>query len=119
MFWLIGSFSNDLNETSFLAAIINSIGSVGSTFGFVVSAENFDYNGACAINLALFFVSLPGLAWVTFNKVNETTHGTHLSHDALFNQSAIEHGLEGSTGANSVAEKGSFVPSTTEKAFAL
>ncbi|TVY51376.1 UNC93-like protein [Lachnellula cervina] len=79
MYWLVGSFSNDLNETSFLAAIMNSLGSVGSTFGFVVSAMDFNYNGACAINLALFFISLPGLAWVVFTKVSNTTHGTNLS----------------------------------------
>lgn len=79
MYWLVGSFSNDLHETSFLAAIMNSIGSVGSTFGFVVSAMHFGYNGACAINLILFFISLPGLAWVVFTKVAETTHGTNIT----------------------------------------
>lgn len=79
MYWLIGSFSNDLNETSFLAAIMNSLGSLGSTFGFVVSAMDFSYNGACALNLGLFFLSIPGLAWVVFTKVSNTTHGTNLS----------------------------------------
>lgn len=79
MYWLVGSFSNDLNETSFLAAIMNSMGSLGSTFGFVVSAKKFSYNGACALNLGLFFISIPGLAWVVFTKVANTTHGTNLS----------------------------------------
>ena len=74
MYWLVGTLSNDLNEISFLAAIINSVGSVGSTFGFVVSAEDVNYNGACAINVALFFVAIPPLAWVVFNKVTNTTH---------------------------------------------
>ncbi|KAK4543551.1 hypothetical protein LTR36_005446 [Oleoguttula mirabilis] len=82
LYWLAGSFSNDLNETSFLAAILNSVGSVGSTFGFVVSAMDFSYNGACAINLVLFFVSIPGLAWVVFTKVGDTTHGKNLSGSA-------------------------------------
>ncbi|KAK5125720.1 hypothetical protein LTR85_011994 [Meristemomyces frigidus] len=75
MFWLGGSLTNDLNETSMIAAIINSIGSVGSTFGFVVSAMDVDYNWACAINLILFFISVPPAAWVVYTKVKETTHG--------------------------------------------
>jgi hypothetical protein len=79
MFWLVGSFSNDLNETSFLAAILNSIGSVGSTFGFVVSNQDVPYNYACAINLILFFIAVPPLAWVVFTKVTDSTHGTNLS----------------------------------------
>lgn len=79
LYWLVGSFSNDLNETSFLAAIMNSMGSLGSTFGFVVSAKKFSYNGACALNLGIFFISLPGLAWVVFTQVKDTTHGTSLS----------------------------------------
>ncbi len=83
MYWLVGTFSNDLNETSFLAAIMNSLGSVGSTFGFVVSAMDFSYNGACALNLGLFFISLPGLAWVVFTQVSDTTHGTNLSGGVL------------------------------------
>ncbi|RDL35178.1 Uncharacterized protein BP5553_07109 [Venustampulla echinocandica] len=92
LYWLVGSFSNDLNETSFLAAIMNSLGSVGSTFGFVVSAMNFSYNGACAINLVLFFVSIPGLAWVVFTQVKDTTHGTNISGAALFSGSESEDG---------------------------
>ena len=74
MYWLAGSLSNNLNETTFLAAIINSVGSLGSTFGFVVSTEDVNYNGACAINLALFFLSLPSLIWVVFTQVTDTTH---------------------------------------------
>jgi len=93
----VGSFSNDLNETSFLAAIMNSLGSVGSTFGFVVSAMNFSYNGACAINLILFFISIPGLAWVVFTKVADTTHGTNISGGARFSGSESEDGRAQST----------------------
>jgi hypothetical protein len=79
MFWLVGSFSNDLNETSFLAGIMNSVGSVGSTFGFVVSTFDVPYNWACAINLILFFISIPPLAFVVFTRVTNSTHGTNLS----------------------------------------
>ncbi|KAF2712173.1 MFS general substrate transporter [Pleomassaria siparia CBS 279.74] len=75
MFWLGGSLTNNLNETSFLAAIINSVGSLGSTFGFVVSAMDVDYNWACAINLILFTVAVPPAAWVVFTKVTESSHG--------------------------------------------
>lgn len=74
---------------------MNSLGSVGSTFGFVVSAMNFSYNGACAINLILFFVSIPGLAWVVFTKVADTTHGKNLSGGA---------GSESEDGARSTEE---------------
>jgi hypothetical protein len=97
LYWLVGTFSNDLNETSFLAAIMNSIGSLGSTFGFVVSAMDFSYNGACALNLGIFFISIPGLAWVVFTKVANTTHGTHLSGGDDLAGSTSEDGPEFST----------------------
>jgi len=96
-YWLVGSFSNDLHETSFLAAIVNSLGSVGSTFGFVVSAMDFSYNGACAINLILFFVSLPGLAWVVFTQVADTTHGMNIAGVVPFVTSESEDGRRQST----------------------
>jgi hypothetical protein len=70
--------------------LINGLGSVGSTFGFVVSQQKFSYNGACALNLGLFFLALPPLAWVVFTQVKETTHGTHLSGDANFDHSWSE-----------------------------
>ncbi|ERS98320.1 hypothetical protein HMPREF1624_05104 [Sporothrix schenckii ATCC 58251] len=79
MYWLTGSLTNNVNESALLTGIINSLGSVGSTFGFVVSAMDFNYDGACAINLALFFLSLPGLSWVAFKKVTETSHGADLT----------------------------------------
>lgn len=69
---------------------MNSLGSVGSTFGFVVSAMNFSYNGACAINLILFVISIPGLAWVVFTKVADTTHGTNISGGARFSGAESE-----------------------------
>jgi hypothetical protein len=71
---------------------MNSLGSVGSTFGFVVSAMNFSYNGACAINLILFVISIPGLAWVVFTKVADTTHGTNISGDVRFSGTESEDG---------------------------
>jgi len=74
MFWLVGSRSNDFNETSFLAAIINSVGSLGFTLGVAVSAMDFAYNGACAIIPVLFAVAVPPLAWVVFTQVDDTTH---------------------------------------------
>lgn len=79
MYWLTGSLTNNVNESALLTGIINSLGSVGSTFGFVVSAMDFNYDGACAINLALFILSLPGLYWVAFNRVTETSHGADLT----------------------------------------
>lgn len=79
MYWLTGSLTNNVNESALLTGIINSLGSVGSTFGFVVSAMDFNYDGACAINLALFFLSLPGLFWVAFSKVTETSHDADLT----------------------------------------
>ena len=90
LYWLVGTFSNDLNETSFLTAIINSTGSVGSTFGFVVSALDVSYNWACAVNLILFFISVPPLAWVVFAKVTNSTHGTNLSSVSTFTGSESE-----------------------------
>ncbi|KAK4494081.1 hypothetical protein PRZ48_014379 [Zasmidium cellare] len=65
--------SNDLNETAMITALINSISCLGSTFAFVVSALHVDYNWACGINLLLFGISLPGVAWVVFTQVTKTT----------------------------------------------
>ncbi|KPM43905.1 hypothetical protein AK830_g2581 [Neonectria ditissima] len=79
LYWITGSLTNTINETAFLAGLINSVGSLGSTFGFVVSAMKFNYNGACAINLALFWISVPGLAWVALSKVTESSHGKSLA----------------------------------------
>ncbi|KAK3897976.1 hypothetical protein C8A05DRAFT_47580 [Staphylotrichum tortipilum] len=63
-YWLAGTLTNNVNEATYLAALINALGSVGSTFGFVITKMNFTLVGACAINLALFYISVPGLAWV-------------------------------------------------------
>jgi len=79
MFWLVGSFSNDLNETSFLTVIMNSIRSMRSTFGFVVSAMDVQYKWACGHNLILFTVAVPPLTWIVFLKVTNFTHGTKWS----------------------------------------
>lgn len=79
VYWLAGSFTNNTNEAALLAALINSIGSLGSTFGFVVNAMNFSLVGACAINLALFVLSVPGLTWVVFAKLTDTTVGTSMT----------------------------------------
>jgi len=76
---LNGSLTNSINEATFLAALINGVGSFGTTFGFVVSAMDFNYNGACALNLALFFLSVPGLIWVGFFQVSNTSHGSTLT----------------------------------------
>lgn len=46
--------------------------------GFVISAKRFSLVGACAINFALFFLSMPGLFWVVWTRVTETSHGTSL-----------------------------------------
>jgi hypothetical protein len=81
MFWLVGSLTNNLNEMSFLAGLLNSVGSLGSTFGFLVSAMHVHYNAACAINLALFWISIPPLAWVVFTKVTDSAHGLKLAVD--------------------------------------
>ena len=78
-YWIVGSLTNNVSETAFLSALINAVGSLGSTFGFVVSKMKFDYNGACALNLALFWLSMPSLAWVVYTKVHETSHGTSLT----------------------------------------
>ncbi|KAK3319395.1 major facilitator superfamily domain-containing protein [Apodospora peruviana] len=78
-YWIAGTLTNNVNEATFLAALINSVGAVGSTFGFVVSAMKTNYNGACAINTALFFLAMPGVAWVAFTRISETSHGTSLT----------------------------------------
>lgn len=78
-YWLAGTLTNNVNEATFLAALINSVGSVGSTFGFVVSAMKTNYNGACTINTTLFFLSMPSLAWVAFTRISTTSHGTSLT----------------------------------------
>ena len=95
-YWVVGTLTNNLNEATFLAALINSIGSVGSTLGFVVSTMGFNYNGACGINHALFWLSMPGLAWVVFTKVTPTSHGTSLADLAASeNGSAPEEVTDG------------------------
>lgn len=78
-YWIASSLTNDMSESALLAAVINGIGSLGSTFGFVVSVKNFSKIGACAINLVLFFVSTPFLAWVVYTKVSNTSHGISLT----------------------------------------
>lgn len=79
MYWLAGSLTNNVNEATFLTALINSVGCVGSTMGFVISTMKFNYNGSCAINLALFVLSMPSLSWVAFTKVSDTSHGGSLT----------------------------------------
>lgn len=79
VYWTAGSFTNNTNEAAFLAAMINSAGSLGSTFGFVVNAMNFSLIGACAINLALFVIAIPGLTWVVFTQITDTSVGTSLT----------------------------------------
>jgi hypothetical protein len=78
-YWIAGTLTNNVNEATFLAALINSVGAVGSTFGFVVSAMKTNYNGACAINTALFFLAMPGVGWVAFTRISDTSHGTSLT----------------------------------------
>ncbi|KAH8892193.1 MFS general substrate transporter [Thozetella sp. PMI_491] len=90
MFWLTGSLTNNVSEMAFLAGLINSVGSLGSTFGFVVSAMDFNYNGACALNVAFFFASLPSLAWVVFARVTDSSHGKDLT--VVYE---VERGLSG------------------------
>lgn len=88
--------TNNVNEATYLAALINALGSVGSTFGFVVTKMNFSLVGACAINLALFYISVPGLAWVAWTKVTETSVGTSLTGLADFDESVASSGEAGS-----------------------
>jgi hypothetical protein len=95
-YWLVGSLTNNVNEATYLAALINALGSVGSTFGFVVSKMNFSLVGACAINLALFFISVPGLAWVAYTRVTETSVGTSLTGLADFDETGSSLGDAGS-----------------------
>ncbi|KAF2492575.1 MFS general substrate transporter [Lophium mytilinum] len=89
-YWLSGTLTNDLNETSFLAAVINTVGCVGSTFGFVVSALDINYDAACAINTGLFFASIPSLAWVAFTQVRETSY----SSDVVDESGSQSEGLD-------------------------
>lgn len=76
----MASLTNDVNELTFLSALINGIGAIGSTMGFVISAKKFNLVGACAINLTLFFLAMPGLFWVSHFKVMDTAHGTSLTN---------------------------------------
>lgn len=48
---------------------------VGSALAFVVTVDNFDYLGACCINLALFLLLLPSLFWVSFTQISSKTEG--------------------------------------------
>lgn len=73
-----------MSESALLAAVINGIGSLGSTFGFVVSVKQFSKVGACAINLALFFISTPFLGRIVYTKVSNTSHGISLIKKADF-----------------------------------
>lgn len=77
-YWVFGTLTNNVNEAAYVAALINSVGSVGSTLGFVIGKMKFSLVGACAINLTLFFLSMPGLFWVVWTRVTETSHGTSL-----------------------------------------
>ncbi|TVY84104.1 UNC93-like protein [Lachnellula suecica] len=115
LYWLVGSFSNDLNETTFLAATLNGVACLGSTFGFVISVKEFSAVGACAIILALYLISVPPAAWVAFTQVAETTHGIHLSGDANFEGSEAEDARERSIDDNSDELKGSSMVAVAEK----
>ncbi|CAK7234054.1 hypothetical protein SCUCBS95973_008804 [Sporothrix curviconia] len=108
MYWLTGSLTNSVNESALLTGIINSLGSVGSTFGFVVSAMDFNYDGACALNLALFFLALPGLAWVAFSKVTETSHGADLTAIGQGGLGGSDPSLKDGSG-NDVAQESVFI----------
>jgi hypothetical protein len=62
-----------------MRALMNSMGSLGLTFRFVVSAQKFSYNGACALNLGMFVIRVPSLGWVAYIQVKDTTHMSSLS----------------------------------------
>lgn len=79
-YWIAASLTNNVNELTFLSALINGIGAIGSTMGFVISTMKFNLVGACAINLTLFFLATPGLFYVVYYKVQETSHGTSLTN---------------------------------------
>ncbi|RAO66024.1 uncharacterized protein BHQ10_002036 [Talaromyces amestolkiae] len=75
LFWLVGTLTNDVNESALLGSIVGSTGCVGSALAFVVTVENFHLEGACSINLALFFLSVPSLFWVSFTQISSKTEG--------------------------------------------
>ncbi|KAF2164835.1 hypothetical protein M409DRAFT_24740 [Zasmidium cellare ATCC 36951] len=102
-YWLCGCLSNDLNETTMITALINSISCLGSTFAFVVSAVHVDYNWACGINLLLFGISLPGVAWVVFTQIMETTQSTFAKGAGL----AVHESENVAPSASANEEKGS------------
>lgn len=114
-YWIVGTLTNDMSEATFLSALINSVGSVGSTFGFVVSRMKTNYNAACGINTALFFLSMPGLAWVAFTRISTTSHGTSLTGSAgqLQNESSSVEESKDAINVESGDEK--VVPIATEK----
>ncbi len=114
-YWLAGTLTNNVNEATYLAALINALGSVGATFGFVVTKMNFSLVGACAINLALFYVSVPGLAWVAWTKVTETSVGTSLTGLADFDETASSSGESGSLSDSK--DRKSAVPAVNEKQY--
>ena len=100
-----------MNEATYLAALINGVGAVGSTFGFVVTKMNFSLVGACAINLVLFFISVPGLGWVAYTKITETSIGTSMTGLADFDETGSSSGDAGSLSENFKSP----VPAVSEK----
>jgi hypothetical protein len=68
---------------------LNGGACLGSTFGFVISVEEFSPVGQISIILAIYLISVPPTAWVVFTQVKETAHGTHLSGDKNYEQSDV------------------------------
>lgn len=64
----------------------------------MVSQQRVDYNVACGLNTALFLVSFPGLAWVAYKHVTDTTVRSHFEGKFptadLESESASREGFE-------------------------
>lgn len=59
VYWIVGGLSDNVNELSLLSGVINGIGSVGSAMAFCISAKKVNPVAQCAINLGLYFLSVP------------------------------------------------------------
>lgn len=54
----------------------------------------FNYNGACALNTALFFLSFPGVAWVVYKHVTDTTIQSQFGVEKEIAQPTSEEGSD-------------------------
>ncbi|RPD63304.1 MFS general substrate transporter [Lentinus tigrinus ALCF2SS1-6] len=70
IYYLIGSFTSDVNRLTSYAGLVNGIGSVGTVIAFVLGAVDVQLKGQLWANVACFLAAVPGLLYVAWNVTN-------------------------------------------------